>query len=329
MVGVQVDVAVGIIDKIQRAGEVNRLVVEQDLRAPGGDLAHTEVGGCLVQRLGAIEHRRRHFVQLRVVQVPKDRILDFQYRGGPHGCDAGGRSDGQRLDRRENLLAIGGHGGRAQLKIAIVPRWRRSDFQFHLGRLIVDIGLDKNIGNISLARDFNPRTAPDSAHAQEGRFRIVRQQRGIGKIPDLNRQRVFLAIVHQVGDIDGERLEGAFVLASRLAVDEKLGAPVHPHELDRDALTARVGRDVELPLVPRRADVAAQVFKNDLPGCRDRNRAFAHAAGIGPALALADILGVRLEVPLTLEARDNVAIEHGRTRLRRQGAGGEQNQKNP
>ncbi len=120
-----------------------------------------------------------------------------------------------------------------------------------------------------------------------------RQVTNTSRIIDAHRQQV-LALLHRVGDIDGESGQAAAVLADRLSIQPDGGVGIDALEHQEDAFIGRMRRNFDRLAVPGRAVTAAidhlPGIGIALPVVRNRNGG---PGGVGKSRRLVGGIGAR------------------------------------
>ena len=255
----EVDVLVGDVLRVHRAHQVDRLTVEADVDAVDVDRAHAELPGGGVQGPFPLLEDRVQPVELRILDRPRPRIVDGEGGGDFHReRSVAGRQD-QLLNRgvlravRAVRPQVQPHGPRRRVR-------GRGDADPEIGPPGLQIGGDEQVVEVGGAGHFHPYRPPDAAPMRAGGL-VPRDLQLILRHRRPDRDPVGPVEGDQVGDVHRERQIAVLVGACEPAVHPHRGVVVDTGEDQRDPPAGVLGRDGELPLVPHRPPVVAEIVE--------------------------------------------------------------------
>ena len=281
------------------ARDVNRPVVQIKFVAARLDLAHPEPGCRLINdRPTLIGQDCVDLVEVRVVQLPQDRIVDFEAQGQLFRFRLG---RGRQHDRR--LLLKGAALGFVQRH----PQSERCDFGLgggidldpRLGRLAIDVGDHVDVAYHHRPSHLNPRLAAQAAQGDD-LLGAPRPHPAL-RVADPHRHRVGLARAHLRGDFKLERRAVHLVLADILTVDPNLGLEVHTLEMDQHSLWVGLRGQSKGPLIPRHSQVFTQIGTGQLPGQGRHDGSPGDRPGLEPFFLFTDLARIGLKLPLAIQ----------------------------
>ena len=295
---------VGPVALVEDQALEERGVVQQDVAAGNGDLAHAEVGIDNVLRLAVHDGFDLQIIQRGIPGPPHmDALQALVMAQVQHRLDEaiGGHVDG-----------LGSHNvsliGSGQADSAVLGQLIQGNLNLQ-GRSL-NLGSEAEIDGIVFAHAFHPHALPDAGNgsipALEGFGAEGLLAAGLIAIQTIlaaNDESVLAFALGDIGHVKGEGRITAFMAAQVLAVHPDVGLVIHGAEVQQTALAGHFGRNLKRAAVPDHVHMLLRVNAAQLALIAERNLdlQIKSAALLVPLFLAADIAAVKRKVPLSVQ----------------------------